>query len=110
MQNTVNNLQNNSYTSSNKPYVIGHYQGDGIANRTISLDFTPVCVIVMMCGSYIGVSRQIQGGMATTGHGATSINNNIGLNIVSNGFKCYYNESLGVYTNHDYDYNYIAFR
>ena len=113
LQSTVSNLQNNSYTSNNKPYVVGYYQGNGASSRAITLGFTPVCVIVMYCGSatYSFYADAIYGGLAVTNSNASIIDGDIGMFIVSNGFMCYHNfDKKIVVNNNGFSYNYIAFK
>ena len=111
LQSTVSNLQNNSYSNNNKPYVIGCYQGNGASSRTMSLGFTPISVIVMQYGINVGTSTIIAGGIAITGSPSATYNNYTVLSVTSNGFNCYYNANTDVYTNYnDTYYNYIAFK
>ena len=114
IQDIVDNLQNNSYTSSNKPYVVGYYQGDGVSSRTISLGFTPIGVLVMWLGCAMtgySANDKIYGGLAITNHNVVSEQNGTGLSIKTNGFSIYYNTSKSVYTNlNNEPYHYIAFK
>ena len=116
IQNTVNNLQNNSYTSSNKPYVVGIYQGDGASSRTIPLGFTPICVLVVSQGVMIsnsgGIGNIYHGGLAVTNSNAATLGDEYTvLSIISNGFRCYYDSSKSLVANYDGRYyNYIAFK
>ena len=114
IQNTVNNLQNNSYTSSNKPYVIGYYQGNGDGQRTILLGFTPICVLVMYLGRMTTddtTNGRVYGGLAITGHSVLSGNEHVGLSIITNGFWVYTNSYNYTYTNlNNEPYHYIAFK
>ena len=114
MQSIVDNLQNNSYTSSNKPYAVGYYQGNGASSRTISLGFTPIGVLVMWMGCAMtrySLNDQIYGGLAITNHGVISEQNATGLSITTNGFLIYYNTGNHTLTNlSDASYHYIAFK
>lgn len=114
MQSIVDNLQNNSYTSSNKPYVIGYYQGNGTSSRTISLGFTPIGVLVMWFGCVIteySLNDEIYGGLAITNHNVVSEQNATGLSITTNGFLIRYKESNQIFTNlSNAFYHYIAFK
>lgn len=76
----------------------GWYAGNGEANRTITLGFTPTCVIVfpsdgIIFGGYPGYAPRtidIYGGMAVTGKSAyTSYDSTIAtlIEIVTNGFN-----------------------
>ena len=114
LQSTVSNLQNNSYTNSNKPYVVGYYNGDGVSSRTISLGFTPIGVLVMWLGCAMteySANDKIYGGFAITNHNVVSEQSGTGLSIKTNGFLIYYNTSKYVYTNlSGRPYHYIAFK
>lgn len=76
----------------------GWYAGNGEANRTITLGFTPTCVIVFPSNgiifggypSYVPRTINIYGGMAVTGKSAyTSYDSTIAtlIEIVTNGFN-----------------------
>lgn len=68
-------------------------------------------MIVVRYGIYVGTGTGVFGGMAITGSSSTTYEGYHALNIISNGFNCYENESEDIYVNRDSDYyNYIAFK
>nr|DAM99674.1 MAG TPA: hypothetical protein [Caudoviricetes sp.] len=104
LQNQINNKQDASTAINQgnlKSYVnivSGWYVGNGEANRTINLGFTPICVIIfpddgIIFGGYPSYSPRtitVYGGMAVTGKSAyVSYDSIIAtlVEIVTNGFN-----------------------
>lgn len=93
--------------------VFGTYVGNGNSERTINLGFTPVAVeITTSYGMQYynsGSHPQVFGGCAVSGK-PCNFNSINAIEIVSNGFKVYYDNSR-VYTNNsDTTYHFIAFK
>lgn len=111
LQSTVSNLQNNSYTNNNKPYVVGQYNGNDKTNtRVVSLGFTPICVIVMENGARILYAGVMSGGMAIIDYDAISpITKNHSVKIVTNGFTPLCFQDIESNTS-GITYYYIAFK
>lgn len=94
--------------------VCGSYTGNGATTRTINLGRTPKGIFVISTQSYLfhANARAIMGGFAIPNSPVYyPTTNDKGLEVVSNGFKVYYNQtSISQQTNtSDHVYNYIAF-
>lgn len=119
----MQNILNTTYTSSNKPYIIGQYNGDGNLSRTISIGFTAIAILIV---DYMGSiynrldkSRYYRGGLLiTNGDIYSSGNYDVTMaSIVSNGFRVVNNEInpsdgylRGGMNDLDWKYYYIAFK
>ncbi len=121
-----------SYDIANKNYVdskfesnnivVGTYEGDGTSERTISLGFTPKCVVLMdMYGNTNDDVNGYAGGIAMTGkncikQGASETYMTTWdyryciLGIVAGGFKVSYYSSKGYSNVNGRYYYYIAFK
>ena len=93
--------------------VSGTYTGNGNASRKISVGFTPKAVLVMPQGYDIVNSKgdYSNGGLATTNCPSRSYYNNgdyDSVKIVSGGFNVYCDYEVGVYSNDEYIFNYVA--
>ena len=96
--------------------IIGSYEGDGSAERTITLGKTPKAVLVMSARGevthYAATSKYIcYGGLALAGS-PVSVDGQSAITVVNNGFKVYRDNLHGphIYTNEEnLTYNYIAF-
>ena len=98
---------------------IGTYTGDGTDERTINLGYTPRAVFVECATPRLSNNARINGesGFAVT---ASPVYSQKGsqqkvLEIVTNGFKVYQNQSQGTSYNENMNYgnsvyNYIAFK
>lgn len=114
---TLQDIEND--IEAERPFVVGSYTGDGTAERTISLGFTPSAVIVFktpprLSNNYMTMSNF---GLAINNNPMYGYTNNYPIiNIVSHGFKVYYykDPSLNYYDQDTNDnnkiYNYIAFK
>ena len=96
--------------------IFGSYEGDGSAERTITLGKTPKAVLVMSArgevSHYAATSiYNCYGGLALAGS-PVSIDGQSAIAVVNNGFKVYRDNLHGphIYTNEEnLTYNYIAF-
>lgn len=116
MQSIANSAQSAAIsaqnTANNKAQIYcGTYTGNNSSSRTISLSFTPKAVLLFNNWGAAGGGNDIYGGLAIQGT-YVGPSNNIAIEIITNGFKVYYNYSNQVrsYTNaSNYSYMYIAF-
>ena len=110
LQSTVNNVQNNSYSDSNKPYVTGYYLGNDEKSRTISLGFQPDCVLILSNGVSVLNGANTYGGLALKNRSAAYAGNTA-ISIITNGFMIRNNTAKYVYVNSNSAYyHYIAFK
>ena len=117
-------LAQGAYSPENSPIAVGSYVGDGTAQRTIELGFTPKAVLLMeSSGETIYHSTgnpYCYGGLAVEGHnlayweeGITNWTSSSILGIVPGGFRVqYYKEySFNICSNASgKHYYYIAFK
>ncbi len=96
--------------------IIGSYEGDGAAERTISLGVTPKAVLVMSTHGevthYAATSRYMSYGGLALADSPVVANGMAILSVVEGGFKVYRDNLHGpyIFTNEkNYTYNYIAF-
>lgn len=69
---------------------VGYYNGDGEAQRTISVGFLPRAVLILERGGSLGNSTNIYGGLAVTGSPArNNTNGEVAIAIQPGGFKVY---------------------
>lgn len=70
---------------------VGTYTGDGTAERTIPLSFTPKAVFVLPKGGQLYIRESayyyIYGGLAVTGGDAVDVMDNFAVSITTNGFR-----------------------
>ena len=95
-----------AYTPGNKPYVIGHYTGNGYGTQTITLGFRPSIVII---SGEIYAKEEIFGMSYTV----VATDSNLGLvfGTTESGFTVHVVGDYGPYLNADRQrYRYIAFR
>lgn len=111
IESTIDNIQDNSYNDSNKPYIIGNYNGSGTPSRLIDIGFEPTAVISGYKGIfYDGDDGNRYGGIAIQDYPAEDNSHNI-LRIMPNGFNCYYYNAYRICSNStDFSYHYIAFK
>ena len=92
---------------------VGTYTGDGAESQFINLGFTPKAVLAVMHGTEFRDGYSRQGAFAVQGHKAGPYSY-LALEIVTNGFRAYYNIDTSSYrmllNNDGAIYNYIAFR
>lgn len=101
--------------AQNTQIYTGIYTGDGNASQTISLTFTPSAVLVYgNDGSTpigTGTSSNRYGGLALNGYPSLVLSTHKLIEIITNGFKAYYNSNKEIYANQNSQvYHYIAFR
>ena len=88
----------------------GIYTGDGAASRTINLGFTPTAVILCQVSGEFSEANIYSGGIAVTGHPATTRRGYPTIQIVAGGFQVFYFSGESSYTNIEGTvYHYIAF-
>ena len=108
----------NALAAGRADLVTGTYTGNGAASRTISLEFTPKAVLLLlatghMSDAYIGYRY---GGLAfpdapVTNDWEDASSGTTVLAIVEGGFQVYYDYDEDVFTNFgDYLFRYLALR
>ena len=115
-QATAENLVAVAFTPENLPFVVGTYTGNGAANRTISLGFTPRAVLVVNGNGetvYHGTGHSTYyGGLAVMGQ-AVSGSAATSVSIVDGGFQVAYASTSYVTcaSNYkDYKFCYLALK
>ena len=109
------NLQNQINTHTTQiagkcQVAYGEYTGDGAASRTINLGFTPTAVILCQVSGEFSDANIYSGGIAVTGHPATTRSGYPTIQIVDGGFQVFYFSGESSYTNIEGTvYHYIAF-
>lgn len=71
----ITNLQTSvadCFSSSNLPYVVGYYTGNGAETRVISLGFTPKAVLVFRSFGWVSSSGNYAAGLAITGRNVST--------------------------------------
>ena len=91
--------------------VLGSYQGDGNDEKTITLGFAPLAVIVISQRGSLYESRlgRGYGGFALANSPAKYGSSNFVL-CTENGFKVFYDSADDVWSNSTETYHYLAFR
>lgn len=104
---------NQAYTSSNKPYFMGSYTGNGTNPRKININFTPSAVFLIPSNGEI-IRGSIYGGLFGAGLNLTqyfdSDFNSYGAHVVTNGFKIVDVEYSGHFNVENVLYYYLCFR
>ena len=96
---TAENLAAVAFTPENLPFVVGTYTGNGAANRTISLGFTPKAVLLFpehgRTYNSSGGKVYCYGGLIVIDH-ALQYSNIVAANIVEGGFQVHHLEQSSV--------------
>lgn len=105
---------NQAYTSSNKPYLMGSYTGNGTAPRTININFTPSVVFLIPSNGVMMGNYGTFGGLFGTGLNLTDYNytefDAYGAHVVTNGFEIVEVKHSNYLNKHDVLYYYLCFR